>query len=293
MKQEDSLSIGPCSPSSRLSSTPPSSHCSSRPTSPSVCPSHLNHHHHHPHTPPTTSNTSEPTPSIDFRIPDIETSLIHEEGIDGSEFDQYLPSGGFNSSHGIMHLHHHQQHGKHSQSRDCSGTDLENNNMHNNKNKRYCTSAGAEGASDNYNNYNSGDDVSTMVRYHELQPSEGLVKNERFPSASNVYYQNGMPLNASAGYYSGNGQYLPNYQYLPHQRSVFTNSGTYVVPNATTNDTWTNYAWIKTVPLLLRIEIRLFAEYCKHTILKRTNCKVHWRITTFRCLGEDTSQFGN
>lgn len=251
MKQEDSLSIGPCSPSSHLSSTPPSSHCSSRPTSPSVCPSHHNHHHHHPHTPPTTSNTSEPTPSIDFRIPDIETSLIHEEGIDGSEFDQYLPissTGGFNSSHGMVHLHHHQQHpGKHSQPRECP--DLENNNVHANKSKRYCSSGGSsgsggvDGASDNYSSYSSGDDVSSMVRYHELQPSEALVKNERFSSTPNaMYYQNGMPLNTSSGFYSANGQYLPNYQYLPHQRSVFTNSGTYVVPTATTNDTWTNYA---------------------------------------------------
>lgn len=209
MKQEDSLSVGPCSPSSQLSSTPPGSHCSSRPASPLPC----SIQHHPLNTPPITSSATimhpEPTPSINFRIPDFETSLITEECIDGSELDQYLPvtPAGYSSAH-ALHSKHVRFHSQHSDPED-------NNNTH---------------------------DV-TMTRYHELQPSDSLIKNERYANSNHAMYnyQNGVPLNSSAGYYSGNLQYLSNYQYSQQQRPMFTN-GSYVGPTGNSNEGWTNYA---------------------------------------------------
>lgn len=206
LKQEDSMSGDPCSPSSHLSSSTPSSHCSSRPASPMV---------------PT---TQRPTNSIDFgRITDLETDFLPEDCIDGSEFDQYLPPGAVNPQL------YHGQYLKH--------TEESNNNIH--KNLRHYNPEAILPDGE----YNC---TESLVRYHELQPSNSLVKNERFAPAHGYTYQNGMSSLPSASGYNGSsyGQYLPSYQYMPPQRTVFPNSGSYVVNGVsapTTNDNWSNY----------------------------------------------------
>lgn len=206
------MSGDPCSPSSHLSSSTPSSHCSSRPSSPMP-------------------SAQRPSGSIDFgRIADLETDLLPEDCLDGSEFDQYLPPG----AHSNQQLYH-GQYLKHS----CAEGET-NNNIH--KNMRHFNAETILPDSEGY----SCEDIPPMMRYHELQPSNALVKNERFPSTAHSYpYQNTMGINGSgSGYYSSTGQYLPSYQYMPPQRSVFTNPGSYVVntvAGATPNDNWTNY----------------------------------------------------
>lgn len=74
MKQEEtSLSGDPCSPSSHLSSSTPSSHCSSRPAS------------------PRSAVTSFATASTTSAELGIDTGDLGDCLVDGSEFDQYLP----------------------------------------------------------------------------------------------------------------------------------------------------------------------------------------------------------
>lgn len=215
MKQEDSMSGDPCSPSSHLSSSStPSSHCSSRPTSPII-------------------PTQRPSNNIDFgRITDLETDLLPEDCLDASDFDQYLPPG----VHTNQQLYH-GQYLKHP----CSSDSESNNNIH--KNLRHFNNETVLPDSENYN----CDEIPSLVRYHELQPSNSLVKPERFsaPGAQGYSYQNSMGINQTAsGYYSNSSQYLPSYQYMPPQRTMFTNTGTYVVngvTGTTSNETWTNY----------------------------------------------------
>lgn len=228
MKQEDSLSGGPCSPSSRVSSTSPSSHCSSRPVSPASVGITTQHR-------AGSRNTAEPLPSIDFRIPDLETSLITEECIDDSEFDQYLPPAA--SGMTVFQPTPSRSHVRHTYEEDTEN----NNSIHKNK-KQSSTSEPVTSPPDLYNY----EDVSLM-RYHEMQPSDAYVKSERYPPANPVSmynYQNSVPLNSTSGYYTSNGQYLPNYQYLSHQRPIFSNTGSYVVngtPAPTPNDNWKNF----------------------------------------------------
>lgn len=216
MKQEDSMSGEPCSPSSHLSSSStPSSHCSSRPASPNV-PAH------------------RPSNNIDFgRITDLETDLLPEDCLDASDFDQYLPPG----AHSNQQLYH-GQYLKHSS---CLVDPESNNNI--NKNIRHYPNDALLSETETYN----CEEMSSIVRYHELQPSNTLVKTERFPvpSTHSYAYQNSIGINpATTSYFNNTGQYLPSYQYMQHQRSVFGNAGSYTVNSvnsSSSNETWTNY----------------------------------------------------
>lgn len=213
MKQEDSMGGDPCSPSSRLSSSStPSSHCSSRPTSPN---------------PP----VHRPSNNIDFgRITDLDTDLLPEDGLDASDFDQYLPVG----AHSNQQLYH-TQYLKHPTCTDSES----NNNIH--KNIRSYN----EPLLPETEGYNCEE---MSIRYHELQPSNSVIKTERFPvTSAHSYpnYQNTLGITPGATtYFNNSGQYLPSYQYMQHQRSVFGNTNTYAVNgvnNTTPNDTWSNY----------------------------------------------------
>lgn len=215
LKQEDS----PCSPRSH-SSTSPSS-CSSQPHSPSVAPQNFRSY-------------MEPAPHMDFRIPDLENTYISEDCLDSSDLDQYLPS---ENAHLYQGAPCQQNYLKHSLEED------ESNNNH--KNKRTCSDVPPGPATEG--SYDTSLPPS-LIRYHELQPSSSLVKNERFltPPSTAVYtYQSGVSLPPGASYYtnSSHHQYLPSYQYLPQRTTVFGNAsvGSYSVDGNTT-DSWGHYS---------------------------------------------------
>ncbi|KAL3275621.1 hypothetical protein HHI36_020374 [Cryptolaemus montrouzieri] len=198
LKQEDS----PCSPRSQPSTSPSS--CSSQPQSPNQVFRCLDQH------------------NLDFnisRLTEIDNSYITDDGVDSSDFDQYL------SSESNGHYSGYQQ--------GYSKDDDETNN--NQKSKRMCvenTQHSGDGFDENLHSY---------ARYHELQPSNG-VKTERFlPSTSSVYsYQSSVPITPTATYYSNN-QYLQSYQYLP-QRTVFGNSSLSSFGVDGSTEAWNHYS---------------------------------------------------
>lgn len=199
LKQEDP----PGSPRSHTSTSPSS--CSSQPQSPNQVFRCLEQN------------------NIDFnigRLPEIENSYIAEDGVDSSDFDQYLSS---------------ESNGHYSGYSGFNKDEDETNN--NQKSKRICV----ENFSSQHISESFDESVhSTYSRYHELQPSG--VKSERFlPPPSTVYnYQNSMPITPATTYYSNN-QYLQPYQYLP-QRSVFGNGSLSGFGVDGTSETWNHYS---------------------------------------------------
>lgn len=199
LKQEDPLG----SPRSRTSTSPSS--CSSQPQSPNQVFRCLEQH------------------NIDFniaRLSEIDNGYIAEDGVDSSDFDQYL------SSESNSHYSGYPSYNK---------EDDETNN--NQKSKRLCV----ENFSTQHSNETFEESVhSSYTRYHELQPSG--VKSERFlPPASSVYnYQSSMSITPPTTYYSNN-QYLQSYQYLP-QRPVFGNGSLSGFGVDGSTDTWNHYS---------------------------------------------------
>ncbi|CAH0546978.1 unnamed protein product [Brassicogethes aeneus] len=138
------------------------------------------------------------------RISELEGAYIPEDGLDSSDFDQYLPSEN-NQSYSYSQNY-------------LKGLQEEGEGNNNYKSKKL--------GSDTYT-HNEFEETAAFNRYHELQPSS--VKCERFAHSSNPIctYPSTMPTNAP--YYSNGSQYLPSYQYL-NQRSMFTPTGS-TIPN--------------------------------------------------------------
>ncbi|XP_028134523.2 transcription factor Sox-10-like [Diabrotica virgifera virgifera] len=185
MKQEDS----PCSPMSHTSTSP--STCSSQPNSPLISSQLLKSCEPH-------SFELDSYP----RIPEIDNSYMPDEGVDCSDFDQYLPSETYQQFH----------------------KDDSNNNY---KNKRSCTE-GLNNPNDAFN------------RYHELQPTT-VVKTEKYvvESSTSTMYPYPSP---SAGYYTNNAQYLPSYQYLPQRPMFGGSSTVAGFSNEGANEAWGPYS---------------------------------------------------
>ncbi|XP_023705462.1 transcription factor Sox-10 [Cryptotermes secundus] len=287
-KQEDgNLSGGKSSPQTLASGSPNSAHGPpTPPTTPngggdkrtgttSSVPHHLspsgstehhsNHHSHHSQQ------------SIDFSRIDMDEltcggdpMMIQEDEalVDGSELDQYLPPGAQQShylypnslppSHPLWTIHK-------PPSEDPSGETQESNNNNHMKHNKRCnetTHTTLEYA------YNTSDDPLSLpppalLRYHELQPSSGLIKTERdvyhqgvpttvsgsSPPPTLSYHQS-FPLVPTPNYYttgSGNstvsaphGQYL---QSLPSYQQYFQQRGATVFGNSA-DTAWSNYSYV-------------------------------------------------
>lgn len=217
----------------------------------------------------------QPPANIDFRLPDIDNTYIPEDCLDSSDLDQYLPSenahvyqGSYQSYLKSSTMEEDESNNNHKNKRLCAGEGLPNPGPHQHDgyesyqnylkssleaeedvvghhkgNKRLCPSEGINQGHEGY------DAAASLMRYHELQPSSSLVKTERFPSVpatTSVYsYQSGVPLPASASYYTNSGhQYLPSYQYLPQRTTtVFGNTtiGSYGVDGNAT-ESWGHYS---------------------------------------------------
>ncbi|XP_019876895.2 transcription factor Sox-9-A-like [Aethina tumida] len=186
MKQEDSAS----SPRSNTSASP--SNCSSQSSSPQL-----------PHQ--ILSGCDPQGLDMSYnRLGEIDSAYIPEDGLDSSDFDQYL------------HADSNQSYSMYSHSYAKNGQEEEEGNNNYKTTKKY-PGEGFAHTSDGFD-----ESAAAFNRYHELQPSS--VKSERFVHTNSLYgYSASMPITSGASYYSNSNQYLPSYQYLP-QRSVFTSN---------------------------------------------------------------------
>lgn len=201
------LEGSPCSPRSHSSTSP--STCSSQPNSPQVSSQFLK----------TCENHGLELDQY-HRIAEIDSSYIPDEGIDTSDFDQYLPVEAHYQNYQQMYLKHTQ--------------DGEETNNNNHKNKKHCP----ETIDSPCNNVGNNTDV--FNRYHELQPSS-VIKPERYvPSNSGLHTY---ATSTSSCYSNNNHHYLPSYQYLP-QRPIFSNSSSlgHYGSVETNNETWGHYS---------------------------------------------------
>jgi hypothetical protein len=216
--------------------------------------------------------------SIDFSRIDMdeltcggEPIMMQEDEalVDGSELDQYLPPGGqqshylypssFPPSHPLWAIHK-------PPSEEPASATQESNNSHAKHIKR-CN----ETAHTAVEYYSTPDDLSVppppSLRYHELQPSSGLIKTERDvyhqgvpttvssstppPPPPALSYHQSFPLVPAPNYYSagtGNsamsashGQYL---QSLPSYQQYFQQRGTAVFGNSGDSAAWSNYSYL-------------------------------------------------
>ncbi|KAF5273249.1 hypothetical protein FQA39_LY07580 [Lamprigera yunnana] len=214
LKQEDS----PCSPRSQNSTSP--STCSS-PQSPALSGPLLRPY------------MEQASGGIDFnRLPELDNSYIPEDCLDGNDLDQYLPHD-HDNIHGFQANTYHETY-KRRIDDEC------NNNS--NKSKKGCMESGGQSSEV------LEEQVCTLpfVRYHDLQPTNHVIKHERYatPPTSSVFGYN--HLSASPpGYYTSSGhQYLPPYQYLPQRSTMFSNPtmNSYGVNSATSSESWSPYS---------------------------------------------------
>ncbi|KAF5303353.1 hypothetical protein FQR65_LT08266 [Abscondita terminalis] len=213
LKQEDS----PCSPRSQNSTSP--STCSS-PQSPSISSG-----------PPLRHCMDPLGGNIDFnRLPELDNSYIPEDCLDSHDLDQYLTQDNIHSFQGNVYHESYKR----------NAEDDETNN--NNKSKKMCMDNGGQSPEV----FDDHVPPLPFMRYHELQPTNHLVKSERYasPPTTSVFGYNHLST-SPPGYYTGSGhQYLPPYQYLPQRSAMFGNPGMnpYGVNSATTSDTWSPYS---------------------------------------------------